>query len=122
MPTLTPYLDGLILTAVSYPSGFSHSLYSIGNGRPDRISTLFLAYLALPYLVIAPAVCFTTASMSSFHAASAPQLAAALALAPVALLVEFAVHALAAYRATGRLPLRHELHAFWSSGLSGVDH
>lgn len=122
MPTLTPYLDGLILTAVSYPSGFSHSLYAIGNGRPEKVSTLFLAYLALPYLIVAPAVCLTTASMSAFHAASAPQFALAVALAPLALLAEFAVHALVAYRATGRLPLRHEVHGFWSSGLSAADH
>src|SRR5438105_3097016 len=106
MPTLTPYLnylDGLILTAVSYPSGFSYSLYAIGHGTPDRVSTLFLAYLVLPYLIVAPAVWLTHLSPftpgtlwapSPFSLpTSPPYWAAAVALAPLALLTEFALHA-----------------------------
>lgn len=122
MSTPTLYLDCLILASAAYPSGFSYSLFTLRSGQPREISTAFLSILALPYLVVAPAVWAARPAMLTFHATTAPMLALALLLAPVALLMEYGIHALASYRVYGRFPSGIALQRFWHRNLSLKDH
>ena len=122
MSTPTLYLDCLILASATYPSGFSHSLFTLRRASPAGVSSAFLAALALPYLALALAVRAVRPELLSFHGASLPLFMLAVLLAPAALLIEYAIHGLAAYRASGRFPRGIAVQRFWSGSLSAADH
>lgn len=46
----------------------------------------------------------------------------AVLLVPVALLIEYGIHALASYRSTGNFPRGIGVQRFWQKGLSPADH
>jgi membrane protease YdiL (CAAX protease family) len=122
MNTPTLYLDLIILAAAAYPSGFSNSLFTSWRGEPREASTRFLRLLALPYPVIVLAVWAVRPEMLSWRATTAPLIAAAVLLAPLALLIEYGIHALALYRASGSFPRGLALQGFWRRRFSPIDH
>src|SRR5262245_48850731 len=114
MNTPTLYLDGLILAAAAYPSAFGHSLFAARRRPALGASPAFLACLAVPYAAVALAASWLRPDLFVVRWAPIPALAAALAVAPFALGLEFAAHAVPVYRATGRWPRRITLHGFWA--------
>ena len=122
MNTPTHYLDIIILASAAYPSGFSNSLYTSWRGAPRETSTGFLSILALPYTAIVLAVWFVRPEMLSWRGTTAPFVLAAMLLVPLALLIEYAIHALASYRAHGRFPRGIKLQSFWRRRLSLTDY
>jgi membrane protease YdiL (CAAX protease family) len=122
MSTPTPYLDCLILASATYPSGFSHTLFTLRRGSPAEVSSPFLAVLVLPYLAIAVAVAWLRPDLLSFHGAPLPLFALAAVLAPLALGLEYGIHGLLAWRAGGRFPRAVTVQRFWGRGLSPLDH
>ncbi|HZF13041.1 MAG TPA: CPBP family glutamic-type intramembrane protease [Thermoanaerobaculia bacterium] len=118
MSTPNLYLDGLILAAAAYPSGFSYSLFTLRRPAPGEVSVPFLATLVLPYLAVALAVLALRPGLLSWTGAPAPFFLAAVLLAPFALAVEYGIHAVAARLATGRFPRGITLPGFWRRGPS----
>jgi hypothetical protein len=115
MDTLTLYLDALILASAAYPAGFSQSLYRLRGAGARGGATAFRAYLVLPFLFVVPAAWAAHPGLVAFRAAPAAALAAAVLLAPVALLAEFAMHGLAEYRNSGRFPRAFCIHGLWGT-------
>jgi len=122
MNTPTPYLDIIILASAVYPSGFSNSLFTSWRGMTRRVSTDFLCLLALPYPVIVLAVWLVRPEILSWRGTTAPLVAAAVLLVPVALLLEYFIAALASYRMTGKFPRGIALQGFWRRRLSWADY
>jgi uncharacterized protein len=120
IPTL--YLDCLILASAIYPSGFSLSLFTLRQRRPGEISTAFLAVLVFTYLAVVSMVWIVRPEMLAFRSAAAPLFGLAVLVAPVALLVEYGIHALAAYRISGHFSRRITVQRFWHRRLSAIDH
>lgn len=89
MSTPTPFLDGLLLLAGSYPAGCGHTLFSLGWTNPTSARRPFLSFQVLPYLLIAAAVPVIRPSLISFAAPGIPGLVAAVAVAPLLLAVEY---------------------------------
>jgi hypothetical protein len=115
-------LDGLILAATAYPSGFSYSLFTSWNGAPRGSSTSFLGFLALPYLLVCPVVVAVQPNLLALHGTNAVWVVAALLLTPVVMALEFAIHGTASYRATGRFPTWFGVHPLARGRLSATDH
>jgi hypothetical protein len=122
MSILTPYLDGVILASSIYPSGFGYSLFSAWRGERRQISTGLLAFLALPFFLVTLAVLGAKPELLTWRAPSSAMLAIALLAAPVALGLEYFIHACAAYLRTGTFPRRIAMQSFWSGRLSALDH
>lgn len=121
MHTPTLYLDCIILAAVSYPSGFSNSLFNTWKGAQREVSTAFLGVLALPYIAVAPAIWAVRSALITFHGTTVPLLAVAALLAPLALLIEYGVHGFASYRMTGKFPRGISVQRFWNQRLTIID-
>jgi membrane protease YdiL (CAAX protease family) len=109
MNTPIPYLDAVILASTAYPSGLVHSLLSVWRmptpatrGASRGISTGLLAILVLPYAALAPAVWLIQPKLLLLHVTSVWMFAVAIILVPVALMIEYAIHAFPAYRTTGQ--------------------
>jgi len=122
MNTPTPYLDGIVLASAAYPSGFSTSLYTSWKGLPREGSTLFLAFLALPYLVLCPSVWALRPSLLVVRGAGLWWWIAACLTAAIALASEYVIHGLALYRKSGRFPTWFAVHSSWQRRLSWLDH
>ena len=130
MNTPIPYLDVVILASTSYPSGLVYSLLTAWGtpgmprtaGAQRRISTRTLAILALPYAVLAPLVWFIQPKLLLVHVTSVWMFAVAVLLVPVALTIEYAVHAFPAYRATGQFFRGIVVQSPWPEKLSLPDH
>lgn len=122
MNTPTLYLDLIILAAAAYPSGFSNSLFTSWRGEPREASTRFLRLLALPYPIIVLAVWAVRPEMLLWRGTNALLLAAAVLLAPLALLIEYGIHALASYTVNGKFPRGVVLQGFWRRRFSPIDH
>ena len=119
-PTL--YLEGIILASTAYPSGFSHSLYTCWRGVPREGSTAYLGFLALPYLVVCPAVWAVRPGLLALRGTTAFWLIAAVLMTPVALSIEYVIHGAAFYRARSRFPTWFTVHQLWRRKLSLADH
>jgi membrane protease YdiL (CAAX protease family) len=124
IPTL--YLDCILLAAVAYPSGLSYSLFVSWKGAPRQVSTGLLALLALPYLIVIPAVWALSSgllsSLITLHTLRWTMLVLAVILVPIAFAIEYAIHGFAIYRASGRFPRGLGVQKFWQKGLSPLDH
>jgi len=122
MSTPTLCLDGMILAATAYPSGFSYSLFTSWSGAPRGGSTVFLWFLALPYLVVCPTVWGAHPALISLRGTTALLVATALLMAPLAFAIEYCIHAAALYVASGTFPRWFAVHHFWRRRLSLGDH
>jgi membrane protease YdiL (CAAX protease family) len=129
LPINTPtlYLDFLVLASVVNPSGFSYSLYMSWNHGPRAQITRLLALLALPFLVVIPAVWalnprFWHSNLVGLHAIRTPLVVLALLLVPVAIFGEYIIHALAMYVREGTFPRKITLQSSWQQNLSPLDH
>jgi Type II CAAX prenyl endopeptidase Rce1-like len=118
----TPYLDWVILASATYPSGFSHSLFTAWRGPQREVSTGLLGILVLPFVGVIPAVWALRPGLLTMRAATTPRLALAVLLVPVALLIEYGIHALESYRLSGRFPRGLAVQRFWRRRLSIADH
>jgi membrane protease YdiL (CAAX protease family) len=117
-----PFLDCLILAAASYPSGFSHSVFTAFAGRPRGVTAAFLCALVLPYLGMALALGWIRPELLRIAPAGAGLIVAALLAAPVALALEAGIHALFRLGTTGRLPRGIELPRLWRVRLGLTGH
>lgn len=115
-------LDCLLLASAAYPSGLSYSLFTQRGGNPARASTAFLGYLVLPYLVVVLGAWVLRPGLLTFHGAAPGLLLLAILLAPVALLLEFGLHAFAQFQRTGVVPRGLDLHQFWNPHTPPQDH
>jgi membrane protease YdiL (CAAX protease family) len=122
MSTPTPYLDCVILAAAIYPAGFSYSLHAAWRGQPRAVSTSFLFFLVLPFVVVAPAALLARPDAFALRGTTPLLLGLAVFLAPVALGVEYLIGALAAYEPGGKLLRRVMTQAFWRGQLSPADY
>lgn len=122
MNTPTPYLDVVILASAAYPSGLAYSLFSAWRGIPRAVSTGLLAFLVLPFLVLAPVVWLIQPKLLVVHVSSVWMFGVAVLLVPVALLIEYTIHALPAYRATGQFFRGIVVQNLWPGKLSLSDH
>jgi|SRR5215472_4984903 len=125
MNTPTLYLDTVILASAAYPSGISYSLFNTFSGMqgaPRAISTRLLSFLVLPYPAVIAAVWFLRPGLLSWHSTSVWMFGIALFLVPVALAIEYAIHAFATYRATGQFPRAIVVQSPWPGQLSLVQH
>jgi membrane protease YdiL (CAAX protease family) len=122
MNTPTPYLDVVILASAAYPSGLAYSLFSAWKGIQRGVSTGLLAVLVLPFLVLTPVVWLIQPELLVVHVSSVWMLVVAVLLAPVALLIEYTIHALPAYRATGKFLRGIAVQNPWPEKLSLTDH
>jgi len=118
----TPYLDWVIVASAAYPSGLGYSVYAGLWGTPRHVSSLLLGMLALPFVVVVPAVSVLRPGLIDAGPSPAWLIAAAVVLAPVALLCEFAIHGVAAWRATGAFPRAIAVHGFWRGRLAPQGH
>lgn len=121
MSTPTPYLDCIILAAAAYPAGFSYSLHAAWRGEARAVSTSFLLFLALPFVVVAPAALFARPEAFALRGTTPLLLGLAALAAPVALGVEYLIGALAAYEPGGKLLRGVTTQAFWRGQLSPAD-
>ena len=130
--TPTLYLDGIILAAVSYPSGVSNSLFVTWKGAPRQVSTSWLAALVLPFAAVVPAVwalspkLFASSllipSLLTLHSAKGLLLfGVAVLLAPVVLAIEYGILGFASYRVNGEFPRKIAVQRFWQ-GLTPGGH
>lgn len=115
-------LDCVILAAAVHPSGFSYSLYSAVWGRPRQVSARLLAMLLLPFLAVVPTVGALRPSLLALNGAAWPMFAAAVLLVPVAIAMEYVIHAIPLVRATGRWPTRIGLSGPWGGRRTALDH
>jgi len=122
MNTPTPYLDVVILASAAYPSGLAYSLFSAWKGIPRGVSTGLLAVLVLPFLVLTPVVWLIQPKLLVVHVSSVWMLVVAVLLVPVALLIEYSIHALPAYQASGRFFHGIVVQNPWPGKLSLMDH
>jgi membrane protease YdiL (CAAX protease family) len=122
MNTLTLYLRWIILASTAYPSGFGYSIYSIWRGSPQVVSTGLLGALTLPFVFVVPAVWALGPAAIVLRGTSIRLLALAALLAPVALVMEYCIQGLAAYRLTGAFPRRLAVANFWNVNLSPAGH
>src|SRR5690349_12589401 len=122
MNTPTLYLDIVILASTIYPSGFSNSLFNSWKGGRAAATTRFLWVLALPYPAIVLAVWAIRPEILSWRGTTFPLVGAAVLLVPVALLLEYCIHALASYRANGRFARGIRLQSFWRRRFSATDY
>jgi hypothetical protein len=113
MNTHTLYLDGVIVASAAYPSGLGYAIYTSLWGPPRRISVALLVMLALPFVMVTPAVYALRPGLIALAATTLPWLLAAVLLVPVALACEFVIHALVTWRATGHKPRGLSVHGFW---------
>ncbi len=89
MSTPTPFLDGVLLLAGSYPAGFGHTLFSLGWTNPTSARRAFLSFQVLPYLLIASGMAVVRPDLISFVTPGILGLVAAVAVAPLLLAVEY---------------------------------
>jgi uncharacterized protein len=128
MNTPIPYLDVVILASTGYPSGLVYSLLSAWKtptptpAGPRQISTGLLAILALPYVALAPVVWLVQPKLLLVHVTSVWMFAVAILLVPVALMIEYAIHAFPSYRATGQFFRGIVVQSPWPGKLSLPDH
>ncbi|HRC86353.1 MAG TPA: CPBP family intramembrane metalloprotease [Thermoanaerobaculia bacterium] len=123
MSTPIPYLDGLLLASAAYPSGFGHALFStFTRGSAREVSRGFLVFLLLPYGAIALAVAALRPELLALRPTGWIWLIAALAVAPLALALEYGLAGLLAWKQGGRFPRRVALSGFWGAGLALPDH
>jgi membrane protease YdiL (CAAX protease family) len=113
MSTHTLYLDGAIVAAAAYPSGFGYSLYIALRGEPRQVSNGLLAALVLPCALVVPAVLALRPELIPLRGATVSWLVAALAIAPVALACESVIHGVVLWRTTRRLPRGITVPRFW---------
>src|SRR5260370_42331428 len=92
MSTPILYLDGLLLASTVYPSGFSYSLFTSWSGAPSKGSTAFLAFLALPYLIVCPALWAVHPDLMAVRGTTALLVIVALLMIPVVLGIEYLIH------------------------------
>ena len=118
----TLYLDAAIAAAVVYPAGLAYSLYTSWWGFPRQVSTRLLAMLALPAALVVPAVHALRPELVALNGTGSSWLAAALLAAPLALGVEWCVHAGAIVATTGHRPSGVGLPEFWTPRLSPGGH
>lgn len=121
MSTPTLYLECLILAATAYPAGFSYSLFAARRGTAGAVSTPFLFYLAFPFVAVSLAVLATRTESLALRGTTLPLVALAALLAPVALAVEYLIHAIVTYKPGGKLLRGASMQRFWQGGLSPVD-
>jgi membrane protease YdiL (CAAX protease family) len=121
MSTPTLYLECLILAATAYPAGFSYSLFAARRGAAGGVSTPFLLFLALPFVVVALAVAAARPDLLALRGASPSLLLLAALLAPVALAVEYLIHGIATYETGGKFLRAVTMQRFWQGALSPVD-
>jgi membrane protease YdiL (CAAX protease family) len=121
MSTPTPYLECLILAATAYPAGFSYSLFAARRGAASAVSTPFLFFLALPFVVVSLALAAIRPEAFVLRGAPPLLLALAVLLAPVALAIEYLLHALMTYEPGGKLLRSITVQRFWRGRLSPVD-
>jgi membrane protease YdiL (CAAX protease family) len=76
----------------------------------------------LPYAAIVLAVWAVRPELFSWRGTTVPLVVAAVVLAPLALLIEYGIHALASYRVNGTFPRGIAVQAFWRRRLSPTDH
>lgn len=118
MSTPTPCLDYLLLAATVYPAGFSYSLHAARRGAARAVSTSFLIFLALPFVVVAPAALVARPDAFALRGPTAALLGLAALAAPVATGAEYVIGALTAYEPGGKLLRRATTQAFWRGRLS----
>lgn len=121
MSTPIPYLECLMLAATAYPAGFSYSLFMARRGTARTVSTPFLLYLAFPFVVVSLAVVAARPELFTLKWTTPLLLALAALFAPVALVVEYLIHAFATYRRGGKLLRGATMQGFWQGRLSLVD-
>jgi membrane protease YdiL (CAAX protease family) len=121
MSTPTLYLEWLILAATAYPAGFSYSLFAARRGAAGAVSTSFLFYLALPFVAVSLAVLAARPELFALRGTTPLMLVLAALLAPVALVVEYLIHALATYERGGKFLRGVRIQQFWQGRLSLVD-
>jgi len=124
MNTPTLYLDCVVLASTAYPSGISYSLFNAwkrtrGSGT---VSTGLLVGLALPYLAVTAALWFLSPGLFSFHGTSSRMFAIAVLLVPLALIIEYAIQAVATWRTSGHFARRIVVQSPWPSRLSLAQH
>jgi len=122
MSTHTPYLDYIILASVSYPAGLSYSLYATLRGKPSKISTELLVALLLPFVAVASVVAMLRPSLLSQPETTWWLLPAAVLLVPITFSLEYVIHGLEAWYATGQIPHGISVQSFWNCRLSVIDH
>jgi membrane protease YdiL (CAAX protease family) len=125
MNTPTLYLDCVILASTAYPSGLSYSLFSAwkrAQDAPRTVSTGLLVLLALPYLAITAALWFLRPGLFSVHGSQPLMFAIAVLLAPLALMIEYAIQAVATWRRSGQFARRIVVQNPWPSRLSLAQH
>lgn len=122
MDIRTLCLDGIILAATAYPSGLSYSLFVAWRGPCRELSTDLLAVLALPFLIVTPAVWCARPDLLALRTPSMPLLALAVLTVPLAILLEYALLLAELYLRTGRLPQRVAIHRFWRRQLTPLEH
>jgi membrane protease YdiL (CAAX protease family) len=122
MNTPIPYLDAVILASTAYPSGLVYSLLSAWKDGPHKVSTRLLTVLVLPYVALTPMVWLIQPKLLLVHVTSVWMLAVAILLVPVALMIEYAIHAFPAYRATGQFFRGIVIQSPWPGKLSLPDH
>lgn len=120
--TRTLYLEVIILAAVVWPSGFGYSLYAAWRGRPQMATTALLAVLTVPFLAVVPVVWMLRPGIFVFAPPKMSYLGLAVILAPIALLIEYVVQALALFLREGTFRRRVAIHSFWQSRLPPRDH
>jgi membrane protease YdiL (CAAX protease family) len=122
MNTRTLCLEIITLTAVAWPSGFGYSIYAAWRGRPSAVTTGLLATLTIPFLAVIPAVRILHPGMFIFPPPRIVLLGLAALLAPVALGIEYGLHALASYLRQSGFPRQLAIQSFWRSRLLPRDH
>jgi hypothetical protein len=122
MSTPILYLDALLLASTVYPSGFSYSLFTSWSGAPSKGSTAFLTFLALPYLIVCPALWLLHPGFLAVRDTTALLVIGALLMIPLVLGIEYVTHGTAMYLTKGSFPKWFSVHRFWSDRLSVRDH
>lgn len=122
MSTHTLYLDGAIVASVAYPAGVGYSLYTSLWGAPRQISVGLLGMLALPFMLVVPAVYALRPDLIVLTGPPMPWLASAVLLAPLAVACESAVQSIFVWHTTGRFPRAITVQSFWKPRLGGFGH
>jgi CAAX protease family protein len=121
MNTPTLYLDCVILASTTYPSGLSYSLFYTWKKDVGGVSTGLLALLTLPYLAVIPAVWFLVPGLLVLRGTTLPMLAAAVLVAPPALVIEYLVTALLEYQPGVKFARKLTIQRDWRDRFSFAD-
>jgi membrane protease YdiL (CAAX protease family) len=113
MTIRTLFLDSLILTSASFPSGFAAAVSSALRVSARQVTTAFLGIVLTPLVIVFSGSLSLRPELFFYRPPHMRVLLLAVVAAPATLLLEWGFHITVGFARSGVVQRRLELHRFW---------